>query len=439
MDSELLARRLILWCVLIAMVALGFIPALMHKGWVAIPIGLVLLGAVLFLMVFRDVKRLKMIPAQLIDTLNRENLSDLARTNSPWSPAASALVQHIENLVAAREHHHFLLQQIVNASTDGILCYGDGGKVLFANRAFLSLIKSESLVMIASVEHQAPHVYGYLVESRSGTQQFFSLHDQGHERYFQLSSVRFFSAGEWLSVAIFTDVSQGMYLRERESWHRLLRILNHEIVNSVAPVSSLARVLADRHAGDGGELGEGLGVIVRRIEGMMRFAENIRTFSKLPEPVKVVFNFRQLVHETVLLMSANAPEVRFKELLPEEVVFVCGDAGLLQQLVIVLLQNAVDSVAPIVDPTVTVRLALSEQVVCLTVADNGPGVDARLSSEIFVPFFTTRPRGSGIGLSLARDIAIRHGGNIHLVGPAEPSAGAVFEFSMRGGNPVEED
>lgn len=439
MDSERLARRVIWWSVLIAIVSLAIFPAITHQGWVAIPLGLLLVDVVFFSLLFRDVKRLKMVPARMIETLNRENLSDLARTASPWAPAASVLVQRIETLVAAREHHHFLLQQIVGASTDGILCWSDAGRVLFTNQAFLSLIGCESLHRIESLQHLAPRIFDLLVGLRPQQPLFFSERSQGHERHFQLMSVRFFSAGEWLTVAFLTDVSQGMYLRQRESWHRLLRILNHEIVNSVAPVSSLARVLADRYAGVGGELAEGLGVIVRRIEGMVLFAEKIRTFSRIPDPVKQVFNFGQLIHEAVLLMRANAPEVNFREDTPVGGVFVCGDSGLLQQLAIALLQNAVEAVALGHEPVVSVRLTTSQQVVRLSVVDNGPGVAAGLFSEIFVPFFTTRPRGSGIGLSLARDIAIRHGGNIHLISNPEAGQGATFEFWVPAADPVVEE
>ncbi|PKP15551.1 MAG: hypothetical protein CVU06_16360, partial [Bacteroidetes bacterium HGW-Bacteroidetes-22] len=294
-----------------------FFPVLQHPGWVAVPVGLAALFFILLAALIHDVTSLKNQPRKLIETLDHENLTDIARSDSPWAPAASIMIHRIETLVSQREQQHFLLQQITGNSTDGLLCFDDKGKVQFVNRAFLTLCELPSLANCATLQRHHPLLFSQL-EKETTSETTFTLSVHGLQVHYKCSKVRFRTGDEWLTLTVFTDISASIVRRESESWHRLLRILNHEIANSVAPVASLARVLARRYSATDAELEEGLGIIVRRIDGMLQFSEKIRNFSKLPDPVMESINLTQLLKDTVVLMKTPNDTVSIQAELPDE-------------------------------------------------------------------------------------------------------------------------
>ncbi len=413
MDSSILARRIIVKCMLIALSSALFLPVIQHPGWVAVPAGLGALFIILLSSLIQDVTSIKNLPRKLIETLDHENLTDIARSDSPWAPAASILINRIEVLVAQREQQHFLLEQITGNSTDGLLCYDNNRGVRFTNRAFLSICEMPSLVNYTKLQQHNPLLFDQL-ETDATNETSFTLSKHGLQIHYKCSKVKFRTGDEWLTLAIFTDISAGIFRRESESWHRLLRILNHEIANSVAPVASLVRVLSQRYSTFDPELEEGLGIIVRRIEGMLQFSENIRSFSRLPDPVMESVNLNQMIKDTVVLMNIRNLKVEIQSELPMQDVIIKGDINLLQQMIINLVQNSLEAVVNIEEPFVCIRLSLTDDSALIIISDNGPGIEEVNRDDIFVPFFTTKAKGSGIGLSLSREIAVRHGGMISL-------------------------
>lgn len=224
---------------------------------------------------------------------------------------------------------------------------------------------------------------------------------------------------------------------EVKAWQDLVRILAHEIMNSLTPISSLAESAADglkRDAAKGqppsAELAEAMAVIARRSESLMDFVDRYRRVAEPLRPEIRTVAVRELLahvaavvaprleaHGVVLIQRTTPPNIRAE-----------FDPALVEQALINLLLNAIDAVRGTPQPTITLEARFEGELLELLVADNGPGLTPEIHASAFIPFFTTKAGGSGIGLSIARQIAMAHHGR--LSGRSLPTRGALFTLSL---------
>ncbi len=220
-------------------------------------------------------------------------------------------------------------------------------------------------------------------------------------------------SGRLHALVVLSDVSGALREQEREAWKRLIRVMGHEINNSLAPIQSISdnvlKTMARSPRGDDWEqdVSSGLSVIGRRAEALGRFMSAYAQLARLPRPRLGRVEVGEWVRRTAKLEQRLAVEI-----LGGPDVAVQGDADQLDQLLINLLKNAVDATLENGGGGVRVRWTSSDRAVHLVVEDDGPGVAD--TANLFVPFFTTKPGGSGIGLVLARQIAEAHGGETSL-------------------------
>lgn len=237
------------------------------------------------------------------------------------------------------------------------------------------------------------------------------------ESFFLKTSVTHTNEFEYLIVTMET-IQQLIDKKEKESWYKLMTVMSHEIINTITPITSLAEnldsLLLDEPDEDTlEELSQGLKIIKKRSLHLNNFVNTYRQLSELPLPDRKEINFTETIKNTLDLFAQefkeNNIELNFQQ---EEDVNFYADKQQLEQVIINLISNCLYALKETKNPAITVTLSTDDNRVHLTVADNGIGISQKIKSNIFIPYFTTRKNGSGIGLTLTKSIVEAHDGNI---------------------------
>lgn len=313
--------------------------------------------------------------------------------------------------VAAAAEQEALLRAALEGAPSAIVMFSDLGRISLANAAARELFfenrdpQGENFVAMLG---RAPDA---LRRSLQGDgDELFSVDDAAGERQtYSLAKRRFVVAGEAMVLVLVKNLSPELHRQEADAWKRMIRLFCHELNNSLAPVSSL--VHSARLVVDGSPLAPKLerifGTIAERTEHLRVFLDGYTQFSRLPLPRKVEVAWQPFVDRLLALH----PSVRLDGELPEEPGWF--DPAQLEQVVINLLKNAAEGGGPPDQVTLSV-VSLGERGVRLTIADRGPGMTAQVMESALVPFYSTKERGSGLGLTLCREIVEAHGGALRL-------------------------
>ncbi|HEY3429694.1 MAG TPA: HAMP domain-containing sensor histidine kinase, partial [Cyclobacteriaceae bacterium] len=202
---------------------------------------------------------------------------------------------------------------------------------------------------------------------------------------------------------------------EMEAWQRLIKVLTHEIMNSVSPIISLSGSLYDISKTSNAEWGtmqSGLEAIKVRSEGLLSFTQRYRKLTQIPTPEFQSVNVQGFVAHIVRLVQPEIDKRNIRLRTNIQQLTATFDPVLIEQAVINLIQNAMDAVENIENPSINIEVQLLEERARFIIQDNGSGINQNDLDKIFVPFFTTKNDGSGIGLALSRQIILLHGGQI---------------------------
>ncbi|MCD7849418.1 MAG: HAMP domain-containing histidine kinase [Parabacteroides sp.] len=219
---------------------------------------------------------------------------------------------------------------------------------------------------------------------------------------------------------------------ETDAWQKLIRVLTHEIMNSIAPIISLSETVTERATSNGlnerdyGIMLQAMQTIHRRSKGLLDFVENYRKLTRIPAPTQQLFPVSVLFDDLHGLYPAGDVSFSFSVRPADLRLYV--DRSMIEQVLINLLKNAAEACKDCSFPEVRVNASRREGVPVITVSDNGCGIVPEAMDKVFVPFFTTKQGGSGIGLSVCRQIMNRHGGSISVVSEEEKGTTFTLQF-----------
>lgn len=330
---------------------------------------------------------------------------------------------------------HYFKNTVEHVSI-GLLSYNGEGKITMLNRAARELLGNQRLNLLSDLNRIKEDLEVNIRQMQPGSAQLLSFVTGEELKRISVKKTSLRIMGEAISILSLQDIRPELEEEELETWQKLISILRHEIMNSVAPVRSLAgslqRISAKiRHEIDPASaeaLEEGLTAIANRTEGMMSFVQAYRTLTRIPKPQFKEFELSTLIREAKLLFQDNAEDLQIQISDPgNEMVRITADYNLVSQVLINLIQNAIHAMDK--KPGIVHILYGHDKGgrVFIRVKDNGCGMDPKELDTIFIPFYTTREEGTGIGLSLSRQIMRLHKGSIGV----HSEKGKGSEFILR--------
>ena len=355
-------------------------------------------------------------PEKTLHKANAEMNKSLNRVNK--------LIQEVKIRNREQEQYYSLMLEQV---ATGIVVVNENGNVMQANSAAKNLLNYQSFNHIEQLKRIDNNLFNTFYRLKNGeTHQFLKLTYKNNITHLSLRATSFLSHGENLRIISVHDISNELYAKELESWQKLIRVLSHEIMNSITPITSLSETLLNYFIPPEKPLDKktvantvkGLEVINERGTGLIRFVESYRKLTRLSKPVLKHVNLRNLIEHLMLLLENEADFQRIQFNVETETpdIGIKADEAQLSQVLINLIKNAMYAVKDITEPRISVRAHYTQNGRCeIQVIDNGPGIPPEIMEQIFIPFFTTKENGSGIGLSLSRQIMKNHGGSIEAV------------------------
>lgn len=330
------------------------------------------------------------------------------------------------------------LQTIMQHIDVGLISYDTSGKVEVINNAAKKLLGISYLTNMNDLNRISANLSQTLLKLKSGEKTTIKIVDNEELIQLIISATEFRMRGKDYTLISIQNIQTELEEKEMEAWQKLIRVLTHEIMNSVTPISSLAGTVHGMLAASNGDDGNvdkesiddirmAVNTIQKRSDGLIHFVNNYRNLTRIPKPNFAIFPVKDLFSGIRKLMEPNLAGTGIKfdmDVIPQTLE-VTADYEMIEQVLLNILNNAVHALANTPQPEINMIAHINERgKVIIRVADNGPGISQDVQDKIFIPFFSTKKDGSGIGLSLSRQIVRAHGGNIRVT--SVPGKETVF-------------
>ncbi|WP_417887717.1 sensor histidine kinase [Zunongwangia sp.] len=334
----------------------------------------------------------------------------------------------IREINSNKEMQYLYLQKILEIVDVGIISYNQKtGDVLWANDAIKKTLSIPSFKNIKFLKKRKPELFETIFEMNHLTGNSVSITVDGDTLKVLVSETVFSENEHSFKIILLQNIDETLNQNESEAWKKLLSVMTHEIMNSIAPISSLADTLEyqiaenrknpDENLLDIADLEEAIGSIKKRSEGLMKFAKTYRSLNKVTHINRENIYINDLFTSIERLMrpSLQSQNINLYFELSNPKLQILIDSYLIEQVLINLIVNARDALQYIENAKIIISAkSITDNFISLQVVDNGKGIPQEIQETIFVPFFTTKKNGSGIGLSLAKQIMMLHKGKIQL-------------------------
>lgn len=316
-----------------------------------------------------------------------------------------------KRLMEQRERYY---EQILATVTTGVVVLDPDNKVIQTNQAAATLLDLPILSTLKQLDRYGEEVSATMRLLEPGERRQLHFSTSKGETNLSIRAVRTELNMEPVRILILNDIRDELDEKELDSWIKLTRILTHEIMNSIAPISSISETFLHRPEVMKSELYEGIRAIHDTSSGLVNFVDSYRKFSSLQQPSPEAFYLKEILKQIIELKIIPS-HIQFQLKINPKELMVYADPNLIRQLFINLLKNAVQAIGDNEGIIQVKAFAQANEHVLVQVSNNGPVIPDEVVENIFVPFFTTKKGGSGIGLSLSRQIMKMSNGSISLL------------------------
>ncbi|MEN8204098.1 MAG: ATP-binding protein [Bacteroidota bacterium] len=372
-------------------------------------------------------------------------ISDRSSSFDELNTAFNEVMKDFQQVRSEREEHFHYLQSIVQNIDVSILAYQRDGTVEMINPAAKKLFQVNTLRDINKLRSLSEKLANTLLSINPGENKLVKVQDEEDILQLAIYATEFKVKDKTILLSTVKNIQNVLEEQETAAWQKLIRVLTHEIMNSIAPIASLSSTVEsmvrpyvsdDRQRQEVDlqtvkEIQGALQTINKRSTGLMNFVETYRSLTKIPEPNFAVVNMKDLIIHTNTLMKKDLEEYKISltTTLEPENIEIQMDEQMIEQVLINLVKNSIQALEGINKKIIKIRGFYNKRGrPTIQVIDNGQGILGDVIDKIFIPFFTTKRSGSGIGLSLSRQILRLHGGTI--TAQSTPNKETIFTMTF---------
>ena len=431
-------------------IALGLVLQHLDKGYYFTLAGIVSLIILQFIMLVNQVNRTNSDLEKFFSSVQDHNTS-FRFTEDAGSNSFRKLYVRMNRVnsiiqdarIESERAGHFL-QSVIDHIDTGLLSVDETGRTGICNRAARKYVNIQKSSLVSSPVNDNDEISGILGAIRPGQEILYrKLTDDLRQSILVKASGLKYETNDIMLVS-FQDITNELNKKELDSWQKLVRVLTHEIMNSISPITSLASVISGYYRSrDGGKVISpeavdhqiisrtlsGLDTIEETGKGLLDFVDKFRSLTSLPLPRLATFSIYSLFSKCKLLLESNIPrDIKIHSSVMPEDLSVTADFAQTELVLINLVKNAVEALSGREHGSIQLRAFREANAVLIRVEDNGSGIPDDMLEDIFVPFYTTKANGTGIGLSLSKQIMQNHGGSISV--GSVPGKGSKFTLKF---------
>jgi len=338
--------------------------------------------------------------------------------------------------------YKFVLQQI----DIGILAFNYAGDIKISNPTALRLLSTNRLDNLKSIKLSHPEIYVAFTTLLPRQKVVLKLDKLPEKMSISISAIEMMVNGEQIKLLSIQNIQTELEENEMEAWQNMIRVMTHEIMNSLTPITSLAATVTEEmsqwHHIENGEktiliaetkdLFQAIATIKKRSEGLLHFVDDFRNLSQIPKPKPKLFPLRPFLDHLLTLFKNEFEKhsVETKITVQSDTIQVMADSMLIEQVMINILKNALESFSNI-DHVKSIEIRAfynSESKIEIWVQDNGNGIVAEVLDKVFIPFYSTKKTGSGIGLTISKQIMRSHNGSVKISSEIEKGTLVMLIF-----------
>ncbi|MCK4852855.1 MAG: GHKL domain-containing protein [Bacteroidales bacterium] len=335
------------------------------------------------------------------------------------------------------------LQTVIEHINIALVCFNNSGKVFLFNQAAAVLFRKAKVESLEPLKSIHPTLHQLMVSLRAGQREVIRVNREGELLQLSVHVTEFRVRKEKFKLVSLQNIRHELEEQELDSWQKLIRVLTHEIMNSVTPVSSLSsainemltdeegrrRALGTLSRDDLDDLYSSLDTIEERSRGLLSFVADYKNLTRLPQPLLEDITVEFLLNHMHRLFKKDmaSENINYQVQIPAHQMSICADSIMIQQVLINLIKNAMEALKESEEKSIMLSADSRNEKVIIRVRDNGKGIDDEDLEKVFIPFYTTKKKGSGIGLSLSKQIMRLHKGSIHF---QSDDSGTVFNIEF---------